>query len=324
MATKGTFRLTLTDVEGDFLEETSTEIAFFRAVDNQQLGDIKRINFSQGPVDFTLQAFPAGPYVCQITPMRYRLLKSGIFSLKAGQVVSESQTVPRDPGRWRAQFVPWTGLDGTFEALRELLTGSPDLSLFEGGSNLGTLAGDAYDKVSTGPSGIAKTSMLNLYYKLATVREPVGETSILSFVRQVVAIGRERILAIAEPELAGIIRNVIKKIDDFRDWHVAEDAEGHRGNVPSKFRPKVTEMLSIKQSTFEASMQVTVAVIPGEDFVILDADIDEHGELLHHGFDWVMHWFNGGTHPYDVHEFLVQESQETQKTLNLGYTLITV
>jgi hypothetical protein len=324
MATKGTFRLTLMDVEGDFLEENSTEVAFFRAVDNRQLGDTKRIDFSEGPVDFSLQAVPAGPYLCRITPMRYRLLNSGFFSVNAGQVVSEQQTVPRDPGRWRSQFVPWAALDGTFEPLRARLSESPDLTLFEGGSKLGTLAGDTYDSVTAGPAAIAKTSMLNLYYKLATVREPVSEKSFLSFVRQMVAIGRERILAIAEPELADVVRNVRDKIDDFKEWHVAEDAEGHRGNVPSQFRSEVTEMLSIKQSIREASMQVTVALIPGSDFVVLDADIDEHGELLHHGFDWVSHWFTGGTHPYDIHEFLVQESREAQKAINLGYTLITV
>jgi hypothetical protein len=324
MATKGIFRLTLMDVEGDFLDETSTEIAFFRAQDNQQLGDIKRVDFSQGPVNFSLQAFPAGPYICQITPLRYRLLKSGIFSLTAGQVVSVQQNVPRDPGRWRAQFVSWAALDGTFEPLRTVLTKSADLALFEGGSKLGTLSGDMYDAVSTGSAAIAKTSMLNLYYKLSTVREPMSGNSFLSYVRHFIAIGRERIIAVAEKELADAIRNIRQKLDDFREWHVAEDAEGHRGNVPIQFRSKVTEMISIKQSIPEASMQLTVAIIPGTDFVVFDADIDEHGELLHHGFDWVSHWFTGGTHPYDVHEFLMQESREAQKTVNLGYTLITV
>src|SRR6185369_16744941 len=119
-----------------------------------------------------------------------------------------------------------------------------------------------------------------LYYKLSTVREPVSGKSYLSFVRQFLSIGRERIIAIAQPELADAVRTVRDKIGDFKDWHVAEDAEGHRGNVPSQFRSRVVDMLSIKQSLFEASMQVTVALIPGENFVVLDADIDEHGELL--------------------------------------------
>ena len=104
---------------------------------------------------------------------------------------------------------------------------------------------------------------------------------------------------------------------------VLEDAEGHRGNIPAQYRPRVTEMLSIKESVFEASLQVTAGVVPNSGFVILDADIDEHGELVHHGFDWVSHWFTGGTHPYDVHEFLARQAREAQRTINLGYTLVT-
>jgi len=55
----------------------------------------------------------------------------------------------------------------------------------------------------------------------------------------------------------------------------------------------------------------------------VDADIDEHGELLHDGFDWVSHWFTGGTHPYDIHEFLVQQAREERTILDLAYTLVT-
>ncbi len=324
MATKGTFRLILLDVEGDFLQETATEVTFFRVLDNQQLGDVARVNFSQGPVDFSLQAFPAGPYYCQITPMRYRLLKSGIVSITAGQTVVEQRTVPRDPGRWRAQFVPWASLDGSFSPLRLLLTNSGEITLFESGKNLGSLTGDDYDKVMGGPPGTAKTSMLNLYHKLTTIREPIsGQRSWFSFVRKVIAIGRERLLAIADAELGNVVRDVLRKIDDYREWHAAEDAEGHRGNIPKQYRPEVSEVLSVKESGFEASLQVTVGLIPNSEFVILDADIDEHGELVHHGFDWVSHWFTGGTHPYDIHEFLLQEARQEQKPVNLGYTLIT-
>src|ERR1035437_5051538 len=324
MATKGTFRLTLMDVEGDFLEESAAEVAFFRVLDNRQLDDVKRIDFSRGAVDFSLQAFPAGPYYCQISPMRYRLLKSGIFSLTAGQVTAEQQFVPRDPGRWRSQFAPWAALDGGFGQLQQTLTASGDVNLFEGGSNLGVLVGEAYDKIVAGPPGIAKTSMLNLYYKLTAIKKPVtGQRSWMSFVLRVVAIGRERLIAVADADLAKAVGTVLAKIDDYPEWHAAEDAEGHRGNIPAQYRPRVTEMLSIKESVFEASLQVTAGVVPNSGFVILDADIDEHGELVHHGFDWVSHWFTGGTHPYDVHEFLARQAREAQRTINLGYTLVT-
>jgi len=80
-------------------------------------------------------------------------------------------------------------------------------------------------------------------------------------------------------------------------------------------------MFSIKASVVEASLQVTVTEIPAAGFVVLDTDIDEHGVILLHFFDWIGHTFTGGTHPYDIHEFLTGQAT-MGKRLDLGYTLV--
>ena len=66
---------------------------------------------------------------------------------------------------------------------------------------------------------------------------------------------------------------------------------------------------------------MTVSTIPGKDFVILDADIDEHGTLLPHIFDGIADIFDGGTHPYDIYEYLTAWATARGETLALGYRL---
>ena len=51
---------------------------------------------------------------------------------------------------------------------------------------------------------------------------------------------------------------------------------------------------------------------------LVDADIDEHGTFWGHLGDLIKHRFTGGTHPYDIHEYLLLR----RPTLNLGYRLV--
>jgi hypothetical protein len=50
---------------------------------------------------------------------------------------------------------------------------------------------------------------------------------------------------------------------------------------------------------------------------ILDTDIDENGKLMAHLADLFKHKFTGGTHPFDIHEYLRKEAPQR----DLGYTL---
>jgi GMC oxidoreductase len=51
---------------------------------------------------------------------------------------------------------------------------------------------------------------------------------------------------------------------------------------------------------------------------LLDADIDGNGKLMAHLGDLFKHRFSGGTHPYDIHEYLVLDD----KARPLGYDLV--
>ncbi len=78
-------------------------------------------------------------------------------------------------------------------------------------------------------------------------------------------------------------------------------------------------MTSIKTDVNKANLQLTAAHATrnGEDIWMLDADIDENGELLAHTFDLIRHIFTKGTDPIDIHESL----RELFPACDLGYSL---
>ena len=55
----------------------------------------------------------------------------------------------------------------------------------------------------------------------------------------------------------------------------------------------------------------------GKDVVLLDCDMDEHSNIIEHAGDLFTHVFTGGTHPIDIHEYIVHHDRNVQ----LGYTL---
>lgn len=80
-------------------------------------------------------------------------------------------------------------------------------------------------------------------------------------------------------------------------------------------------MFSIKSSEDQGNVQLTMA--PGKDagghsLLILDADIDENGQMFKHLMDLLKHKFSGGTHPFDIHEYLALSNVNRP----LGYQLI--
>jgi len=80
-------------------------------------------------------------------------------------------------------------------------------------------------------------------------------------------------------------------------------------------------MLSVKTTEDKGNLQLTLspATDPsGAAVTLLDADIDENGTLLGHLADLFKHKFTGGTHPYDIHEFLRLEDQSRP----LSYRLV--
>ncbi|HEX4912845.1 MAG TPA: hypothetical protein VFV51_02755, partial [Vicinamibacterales bacterium] len=97
-------------------------------------------------------------------------------------------------------------------------------------------------------------------------------------------------------------------------------AGNHRGNVPAALQPRISGMISIKSTHRRGNFQLTLTRLTAPDEVLLDADIDESGDLLGHFLDLFKHKVTGGTHPHDIHELLVLQEGETHG-FDLGYRL---
>ena len=79
--------------------------------------------------------------------------------------------------------------------------------------------------------------------------------------------------------------------------------------------------MSIKTREEHGNLQLTLTPATdasGRQVTILDADIDENGKLMAHLADLFKHRFNGGTHPFDIHEYLLLEDPGRA----LGYELV--
>jgi hypothetical protein len=292
---------------------------------SQQIGGTLRLGVSGRPRRFELPAFPQAQAVgCRIAPVLFRPRDGGaqVFVLGAGQTIAVQFTVARRPQRWSARFSSWQQLSERFDPLKAVLRASGALTV-RADQPPRPFADDAYDDVDDGPSILAKASLLNLYAKLTDLKEPIGDRiDWFSFVLRILRIGRERLIAVADPALGDIVNTVRDNSAAFRGEYAKADASQHFKNFPPEFRVTFapSRMLSIKSEEALGNIQLTIA--PAKDaaggpVLLLDADIDENGNLLKHFFDVLKHRFTGGTHPFDIHELLLFSNRE----LDLGYSL---
>jgi hypothetical protein len=77
--------------------------------------------------------------------------------------------------------------------------------------------------------------------------------------------------------------------------------------------------LVFQEQTLQQTMAPAQDLATGAFAPLLDADIDENGDLLIHLIDVLfMRAFSGGTHPFDIHEYLVL----AHPNWALGYELV--
>jgi hypothetical protein len=176
-----------------------------------------------------------------------------------------------------------------------------------------------YDTASAPVVIHAKAVLLNLHRKLTDLGPRAG-TSWFSYVEKILIIGRERLVTLVKPAMAREIRRIKSEIRKHPYTH--SPAEHHHKNFPARYQVRKSQMMSIKSKETLGNVQLTVGPgndpTTGKDVILLDADIDEHGELLAHFADLVAHAVTGGTHPYDIHEFLLLSNPTT----DLGYVLV--
>lgn len=321
MGNQGFLELTLLGVDAKPAPDPATLVSFMRTSDGQEIGSAKRAFPPDGR--FPLPAFPQERAIaCRVTPERYRGREVGIFTLTDGETIRRGPTVFRVPQRWTADFVRWTSLPGALQALQDTLELSPGVRV-KGGKLLGQFVRAAYDNVDPADrlTVNAKACLLNLFAKLGTVKEPLfGRKPWFGFVENVLEIGRERMIALVDDEMLTRVQEIHDNIDRFEEYKRTAVGD-HAKNIPPGFTFARGRMVSIKTKEDHGNLQLTLTPASdslGTQVTILDADIDENGSLMAHLADLFKHRFNGGTHPFDIHEFLVLE----EPSRPLGYELV--
>src|SRR5262249_40187267 len=146
-----------------------------RAVDNGEIGEPDDLRFPPAH-SFTLPAFPQEQNLrCEVTPSRFRIANSGFFTLTTSEPGHESITVLRRPDKWKPAFVLWNDLlPGEFDSLKTVLGRSPGIKV-KAGEVFDNLTEGVYDDVTDPKSILAKMALLNLYFALMFIKEPIGE-----------------------------------------------------------------------------------------------------------------------------------------------------
>ena len=313
----------LRDVSGQPIHDPETFFTFRRLSDHRQIGDQLQLELAGAPTVFELPVATGEVAVCEIDPKRFRFVHSPVFFRSPGPPIAKRSQLLREPKEWTPRFTRWTDLPVAFDDLKRVLRGSPYVTLFQDVNPIADVLVDAaYDEMSGEELTLAKTALLNAYFRLNRTSEPIsGDRTWFSFVFRLLAIGRERFLAFVEPEMERIVREIHTHIDEFRADYERTPADNHRGNVPAAFQRRISSMISIKSSHASGNFQLTLTHLSTPDEMLLDADIDENGDLLGHLLDLFKHKISGGTHPHDVHELLVlQEGQSAG--FDLGYRLV--
>ncbi len=326
MPNEGTFALDLIGVEGKTITDPDTDIQFRRGSDQQVISQALNLPFPP-PKKFKLPAYPqAQNLYADISPTRYRMRKSDFFTLTHNQTTSQKLSVLRDPKRWQANFVAWHQLPKSFKPLQRVLEISPNISVQEKSSLVFAKFTEAtYDGVTDEKAILAKTALLNLYAKMTVLKEPVhNQDNWFAFVVRVLQISRERFIAVVDPQMGTLVRTIKDNLSQYPQYKNT-NAQNHYENVaaaaPAGFKVLKSKMFSIKSNEETGNVQLTLAPAKdaeGDQILLLDADIDENGNLLKHLCDTFKHIFTGGTHPYDIHEYLTLAHPQT----SLGYSLI--
>jgi len=313
----------LRDVAGRPIRDAETFFTFRQLSNNRQIVDQLEVELTGTPVVFNLPAATGEVLVCEFDPKRFRFARSPVFFGTPGPPIRKRSQLLREPKEWTPRFTRWHDLSAAFAGLKRVLDVSPQVTLFNHVDAIDNLLVEsAYDRMSGEDVTLAKTALLNSYFRLNSVTEPVSaDRSWFSFVQRLVAIGRERFLAFVEPEMEALVRQIHTHIEQFRGDYERTPAENHRGNVPPAMQSRIASMISIKSTHSKGNFQLTLSHLTGPDEVLLDTDIDENGELLAHFLDLFKHKVTGGTHPHDIHEVLAHQEGHTSG-FDLGYRLV--
>ena len=305
MANKGYVRLGILDVEGKPARDPRVDAVLFGGTSpRRELKKFKKLTYPPQSHKLVVPAYPDEFVISfDIMPTRFRAFSSGVLSVTNGETVDCKRKVFRKPESWTSRFVGWNYLPAAFSSLKRVLRDSTDVVL-KAGDAIGRFTEGIYDQASDPALRLAKAGLLNLFTKLTRMIAPDTNRSWFSFVKEILVIDRECFVDIGSYEYNNA------------------GAGNHHGNLPVRFNVPKSKMYSIKSDVRKGNIQLTIGPgtdpTTGEPVFLLDADIDESGDLFGHLVDIFKHKFSGGTHPFDIREFLLLEKPGA----NVGYTLV--
>jgi len=309
------FKLNLTTAEGSPAEEPNCYVGFMRT-DGTTAVEAKNIAY---PPDHTFR-LPAWPQeqnlYCLIKPTLYHVVQSEFFRPDAGDQ-EQAATLVRLPDQWSPEFQALADLPtARFDFFQKLLAKSPDVDV-KHGPKLGNLA-DAFDNLKGTQQILAKMALLNLYAVLSDETEPIDHTHWIHFVQQIVRIDQERFIAETDPDLFDIVQKILSNLGNFKGFFTELSPNLHLENIPPAYQ-LTGDLITVKVRYEQGNVQFTMgkATKAGQNVVLLDCDMDEHSNLIEHTGDIFTHVFTGGTHPIDMHEYIVHHDPGVL----LGYDL---
>ena len=239
----------------------------------------------------------------------------------------------RLPNKWTPQFIPLDALPSPrFDPFRKVLAASKSVDL-KYGPPVGDL-GQNYDTLTNGAQILGKTALLNLFAVLSDEQDPESSPAVpwFSYVRKIVRIDQERFIAEVDPGLSEDVQTILRKLNSTykSQGYFTESPALHTANIPPQYDIEhnlMIPMITVKKMYEQGRVQLTLAALstPGGVVHLLDCEMDEHVNIVEHGFDLVKHLINGGTSPIAMHEYIVEDSAQQANgiaTIDLGYRLV--
>lgn len=282
MASQVTLRLKVVDVYGKPIAEKIDIILRHRV-----LSQFKRKN-ANGANEIDIPGLfgdPQGAYQLDVDAPSYQFVRHFI-NMKSSGITAMTITLPVDPDKVKSvNFRAFSSLD---PAAAALLNQSGNVVSFEG--KKGKVL---YDALDIDP--IRKAGMLNIFAKTRATGFG-NDRNVLSYVQELTEVRGDRFFAVVSKELRSETKNSIDK----GLFQEADQSLHHP-------LPGFTAQGSFKTADHYGNLQLSFSA--KDDEWRADIDIDDAGGL-EHVFQVLRNKLSGKpTHPYNIHEILVQFQQ---------------
>jgi hypothetical protein len=265
-----------------------------------------------------------------VTFSRFDVVSGFIFLPRPNMPQRFEMKVARLPSHWTPQFTLLDALPSPrFDPFKKILAVSDSVDLKQG-PPVGDLTKN-YDTLANGAQILAKTALLNLFAVTSDEQDPIDSVPWFSYVRKIVRIDQERFLAEVDPALFENVQTILSKLNSVykEQGYFTESPTLHISNIPPQYHSEHTlmEIITVKKQYEQGNVQLTLSLLnmPGGVVHLLDCDMDEHANIVAHGFDLIKHLVNGGTSPITMHEYIVEDSAQQAHgiaTVDLGYRLV--